>query len=419
MHARPFALIVAVLLVVSGCGALTPMPIADRPAGPAAPTADQPAGPAALSPAHMLSAPHVPNRVLVRFLRGASRAQIAQLNQSLGVRQVGEVARIGVLVLEVPAGTLQRVLQAYQASGLAEFAEPDYIARTTAVRVPNDPLFGEQWGLPKIWAQQAWAITTGSTNVVVAIVDTGIELNHPDLAGKLVRGANFVTPGLPPMDRHGHGTHVAGTAAAITNNGIGVAGVSWGARLMPVKVLDDEGRGFLSDVANGIIWAADNDADVINLSLGTAVHSQMLENAVNYAWNEGSVLVCSAGNTGLSTPRFPASYTNCIATAATDPRDNKAFFSTWGLWVDVAAPGVDILSTWVDGEYRRAMGTSMAAPHVAGQAALLWNGATNNSAVRRLIEQNADRIQGTGTLWAHGRINAYRAVVASAPAVGR
>jgi thermitase len=216
-------------------------------------------------------------------------------------------------------------------------------------------------------------------------------------------------------DVYGHGTHVAGIAAAMTNNGIGVAGLGYSSTIMNVKVLNDDGMGAYSWLASGIIWAVDNGAKIINMSLGGSSSSSTLEDAVNYAWNNGVVVVASAGNSASTAPSYPAYYNNCIAVAATDANDALASFSNYGKWVDVAAPGMTIDSTWNDGGYGCMSGTSMASPHVAGLAALVFatlsdangNGKLNGE-VRRRIESTCDNT-GVGGI-AGGRINAYLAV---------
>ncbi|MEW9032802.1 MAG: S8 family serine peptidase, partial [Planifilum fimeticola] len=177
-----------------------------------------------------------------------------------------------------------------------------------------------------------------------------------------------------------------------------------------VRVLNNSGSGTLDDVANGIIHAADSGADVISLSLGASVGATTLRDAVDYAWNRGVVVVAAAGNNGTSLPSYPAYYSNAIAVAATDSNDNKAYFSNYGSWVDVAAPGVNIYSTYTGSSYASLSGTSMATPHVAGLAGLLDAQGRSASQIRAAIENTADPISGTGTYWSKGRINAYRAV---------
>lgn len=317
-------------------------------------------------------------------------------------------------MVRVPANQVEALVRAYRSEVSVQFAEPDYIAY--AILTPNDPHFDKQWGMVKIEAPKAWDVTTGSFEVRIAICDTGIDQDHEDLAAKIVANKNF-TRSRTVDDRHGHGTHVAGIAAAITNNGKGVAGVGFESSLMNVKVLDDTGMGFYSWVANGIIWAADNGAKVINLSLGGSSPSDTLESAVDYAWGKGCVLVAAAGNDNTDSPMYPAYYANCIAVAATDKNDAKATFSNYGPWVDIAAPGVDIFSTMPNHRnrigilhYGSLSGTSMAAPHVSGVAALVfarYPGWTNAD-VRARIEASVDPT--TGFTTPIGRVNAFKAV---------
>jgi thermitase len=311
---------------------------------------------------------------------------------------------------------MQEKLLAYRGEKAVLFAEPDFIAK--AIGTPNDPSFGNQWGMTKIQAPQAWDITTGQPSIKIAILDTGVDQDHEDLAGKIVANKNYTTSGTVD-DRYGHGTHVAGIAAAATNNGIGVAGVGYNSTIMNVKVLDDTGSGYYSWVASGITWAADNGAKVINMSLGGSSSSSTLESAVNYAWGKGVVIVAAAGNSGNTARLYPGYYTNVIAVGATDSNDAKASFSTYGSWVDVAAPGVNIFSTLPNHanqigsqNYDYLSGTSMATPYVAGLAGLVWatSCGTSNTNVRNRIQSTADPITGTGTYWQYGRINAYKAV---------
>ncbi|MBC7106540.1 MAG: peptidase S8, partial [Firmicutes bacterium] len=299
---------------------------------------------------------------------------------------MGEIAPLGVQVVRVPSGTVREKVAAYRAEECVAFAEPDYEAG--ALFIPNDPYFPSQWGLNNtgqtggtedadLDAPEAWEYSSGS-GVRVAVVDTGIDLSHEDLRDKIAVSANF-TNSRTADDGFGHGTHVAGIIGAVTNNGRGVAGTAPGCVLMNVKVLNDRGTGYYSWISRGIVWAADNGARVINLSVGGASPSDTLREAVEYAWAKGAVLVAAAGNNGTSDPVYPAYYEPCIAVAATDASDAMAGFSSYGLWVDLAAPGVDIFSTLPDHRsrlrtqnYGFLSGTSMAAPFVSGTAALVW-----------------------------------------------
>jgi thermitase len=363
---------------------------------------------------------NVPDQILVKFKQGIPDVAKQQIHTTNQASVVGEIRQLGVHVVRVPGGNVSERVQAYLNNPAVEYAEPDYIA--TVFETPNDTYFPQQWGMTKIQAQQAWDTDTGLASIKIAVLDTGVDQNHEDLAGKIVSNKNF-TLSSTYDDFYGHGTHVAGIAAAVTNNGIGVAGTGYDCSIMNGKVLDDSGSGAYSWIASGITWAADSGADVINMSLGGKFGSSTLQNAVNYAWGKGVVVVAAAGNDGSSRANYPAYYTNCIAVAASDSNDAKASFSNYGSWVDVAAPGVGIYSTLpnhsnsIGNDYGSLNGTSMATPHVAGLAGLVWASSygANNAAVRDRIENTADQ---AGTIWTtYGieRINAYSAVAAAAP----
>jgi len=375
------------------------------------------------------AAPRVHGELLVKFKPGTGNAEIAQLNAAHGARVSDVIPQLGVRRLQIPAGSdEEQVAAAYKGNRNVEYAEPDYIAN--AVGNVNDPYYlnATLWGLLKVQAPQAWDVTTGSPYVSVAILDTGIDLSHPDLWGKIVASVNF-SSSTTGSDMYGHGTHVAGIVAAATNNGVGVAGIGYNSSLINVKVLGDDGSGSYAAVANGIIWAADHGARVINMSLGGTMYSATLESAVNYAWSKGVVVVAAAGNNSSTAQFYPAAYSNTIAVAATNADDTLASFSSRGDWVDVSAPGVSIFSTVPTGScplcassgYRYASGTSMASPFVAGLAALVItrvsdvNGSeTVNDETRACLQVSADPLSATGA--GSGRINALAAVKCSSEA---
>lgn len=357
---------------------------------------------------------HAPDQILVKFQPGTPERAKADVHQRQGGRVVDIIPAIDVQVVRIPENKVKEKVRDYKGEVSVSFAEPDFIAE--AVFTPNDPYFGKQWGMVKIQAPEAWDITQGSSAVKIAILDTGIDQNHEDLAAKIVANKNF-TRSRTVDDRYGHGTHVAGIAAALTNNGKGVAGVGFNSSLMNGKVLGDDGLGQYSWVASGIIWAADNGAQIINLSLGGTSASDTLKSAVDYAWGKGSVLVAAAGNSNTDAPLYPAYYENSIAVAATDENDAKASFSNYGAWVDIAAPGVSIFSTMPNHKnrigilnYGSLSGTSMSTPHVAGVAALVFAAKSGwtNAEVRTRIESSVDLT--TGFTTAIGRVNAYKAV---------
>ncbi|MGD0750899.1 MAG: S8 family serine peptidase [Anaerolineales bacterium] len=274
--------------------------------------------------------------------------------------------------INIPTGKVAGAIASLSSCHGILYAEPNYEV-SIADTIPNDPDWGNQYGLLAIHAPQGWDLNTGSSAVTIAIVDTGVDLDHVDLAGKIVPGFDFVNNNNHPQDddAQSHGTHVAGIAAAETNNGIGIAGVSWGAQIMPVKVLNSGGFGTYENVAAGIVWAADHGAEVINLSLGGSMPSSVLKDAVNYAYAKGVTLVAAAGNSGSNSVLYPARYPHVIAVAATDSTNNRASFSNYGPEIDVAAPGVDIYSTNLGDNYGYLSGTSMAAPFVSGLVAIL------------------------------------------------
>jgi thermitase len=362
-----------------------------------------------------------PGEILVKFSPGATPAEVAEIHRQCGGQVKEIIPSIGVQVVTIPAGKVIEKARAYSTHGKVLYAEPNYLGE--AIGTPDDAYFDNQWGMKKVEAPAAWEVTKGSSSIKIAILDTGVDLDHPDLAGKTVGSINF-TSSATADDLYGHGTHVAGIAAASTNNGIGVAGLGYSSSIVSVKVLGDDGYGYYSWIAKGITWAADNGAKVINMSLGGTSASSTLEDAVNYAWSKGAVIVAAAGNNGSSTPFYPAYYENTIAVAATDVNDNLTSWSDYGQWVDVAAPGVSIYSTLKDSGYGYKSGTSMASPHTAGLAALLYTVVTDsngngrlNDEVRSRIETTADRLASSGA--GSGRINAYKAVSGSAPLAGK
>jgi thermitase len=244
--------------------------------------------------------------------------------------------------------------------------------------LPNDPYLDRQWALSHIQISQLWQTTSGGSGVLVAVLDTGIDGSHEDLSGKVVGEVNFSGSSVV-TDLYGHGTHIAGIIAAYSDNGLGVVGVAPQSLLLNVKVAEDDGRCRASVVAKGIIWAVDNGAEVINISIEIREPSAELEAAVNYAWNNGAIVIAAAGNEGSQTPVYPAAYENVIAVAATEPDDTRALLSNYGAWVDVAAPGYDIYSTLPDNDYGYKTGTSFATAFVSGLAAILFDTLTDSN----------------------------------------
>ncbi|WP_022737151.1 S8 family peptidase [Laceyella sacchari] len=363
----------------------------------------------AIPQAHAVAQDQKPQEIIVKFKPGTSSTKAASIHATAKGQVASKHAKLGYQVIKLNKGqSVQEAINAYKKNPNVEYVEPN--GEVHATFIPNDPKYSQQYAPQKVGAEAAWDVTKGSNQVKVAIVDTGVDYNHPDLAGKVEKGKDFIDNDNDPMDENSHGTHCAGIAAAKTNNGEGIAGMAPEVTILAERVLDANGSGTWDSVANGITHAADAGAQVISLSLGGPQSSQTLENAVKYAASKGAVIVAAAGNESTSAPSYPGRYDEAIAVAATDQNDKKASFSNYGDWVDVAAPGVNILSTVPGGGYAAMSGTSMATPLVAGEAALLASQGKSASEIRQAIEGTADKISGTGTYWAHGRINAANAV---------
>ena len=348
------------------------------------------------------------------------------------------------------------LIKEFSKNELVEYAEPKYIYETT--HLPNDSIFvrGDQWDLLKIEAERAWDISRGSKDVIIAIVDTGVDWLHEDLADNIwinigeipdngidddgngyiddVRGWDFgglgdgsgPTPDNDPNeDRADHGTHVAGIASGVTNNGIGIASIGYSCLIMPVKVSQDNtrseaGGSYILYGYEGIVYAADNGADIINCSWGGGGFSRFGNEVMQYANQKGAVVIAAAGNDGRFMHSFyPASYDHVVAVAATSNDNLRVSFSNWGYYVDISAPGVAIMSTWKDNIYVGLNGTSMAAPLVAGTAGLVkavYPHYTPDQIAER-VRVSADKISVHHGLVGFGRLNAYRALTINSPAV--
>lgn len=335
-------------------------------------------------------------RILVHFDKTTTAAEQKALIERVGGRKVDTVRRLGTIVVSVPAVEEKKALSLLERQAGVAYAEKDGVIRAFATSV-NDPYSiapYATWPLVNPLFPEAWDITTGAASVVVAVVDSGVETNHPDL-GTLTAGYDFVNNDSDPADDFGHGTEVAGIIAAQGNNGIGIAGTCWGCQIMPVKVLNSSGAGSDSGVANGIIWATDHSADVINLSLGGPGDSTTLATAITYAQQRGVVVVAAAGNDGedpvwATTPNYPAAYSGVISVGGVDESDNRYSWSNHGPWVQVDAPGC-ANSTTVGSSYRGFCGTSTATPFAAGLAGLArsYNLAATSLSVVAAIENTA------------------------------
>ncbi|WP_372807996.1 S8 family serine peptidase [Pontiella sp.] len=384
----------------------------------------------------------VADHVLVNLRPGADRAAFEQLVSEFDAQIERSLSDGRTFIVQLQAPSLDAVDEAIgyfsEAAAAVAYAEPDYVRHISGT-VPNDLMYGDLWAMPQISAPDAWSITTGSDDIVVAVIDTGMDMDHADLLSNLwandgeiagddidndgngyvddVNGWDFVsTTNGVPEDGHGHGTHCAGTIGAVGNNANQVVGLCWDVSIMPIRCASDDGSMLDADIVEGIYYAADNGAKVISNSYGGEGFSQTTYEAVSHANDLGAIFVAAAGNDSNDnddTPQYPAGYDlpNVISVAATDSDDNLASFSNYGeTSVDLAAPGVDIVSTYLNGETTTMDGTSMACPHVAGALALLVSTDSDMtpSEAKQLLLSSVDDVSAlTGKVVSGGRLNVH------------
>jgi len=297
-----------------------------------------------------------------------------------------------------------------------KYAEPN--ATHTAFATPNDPRFGDQYAPQQVSADEAWDTTMGSNDVTVAVIDTGAQYSHPDLAGNYASnpGKDFADGDSDPApdapQEEYHATHVSGIVAGVVDNGTGVAGMG-NSQLINGRTLDESGSGSTADIADAIQWAADQGVDVINMSLGGGGYTDTMKNAVSYAYDNGVLVVCAAGNDGRGSVSYPAAYSECLAVSAVDSSENLARFSNYGSEIELAAPGVDVLSTTTEtrGSYETLSGTSMACPVVSGVAGLAlaqWD--VTNADMRSHLKATAEDIGLSSDQQGSGQVDANAAV---------
>jgi thermitase len=388
-----------------------------------------------------------PGQVLVKFKPELGEPLLEATARAYGLEKIDRIPGLEIYKYRVPAGfSVEETVYALRANPEVEYAEPNYVAHI--LTTPNDAYFGYQYALlntgqavgtggPRgtagadMRATEAWDETMGSADTTIAIVDTGVDMLHPDLKNKIKSpGRDFVNDDSDATDDNGHGTMVAGIAAADTNNNAGIAGVAWNCRVLPVKVIAADGGGYYDWIVSGIRWAVDNGASVINMSIGGEDTADSLRDAVKYAHDKG-VVVCAAAGNGNSAVLYPAAYdAYVLAVAATDYNDARAAFSNFGSQVDVAAPGVRIacpVPTWFwaanggsasDAPYAFADGTSMSTPQATGLAALIrgLKPALSADNVMDVIRFSADDVnssqyKGRDDYIGYGRINMAKALV--------
>ncbi|MDH7517262.1 MAG: S8 family peptidase [Candidatus Thermoplasmatota archaeon] len=343
---------------------------------------------------------YVPGEVVVGFhkqLDGLEPINVEYINSFNGHNIKQKIVVLNAAVISVNEGEEQSFINSVIGSPYVKYAELNYLVH--AFLTPNDPLWGQQWGPKRIHCEKAWDAGTGSSNVKIAIVDTGIDYNHEDISGNYVSGGyDWVNNDNDPMDDNDHGTHCAGIAAAVMNNNKGIAGVAQ-VKVMAEKVLSAGGSGSSSNVASGITHAADNGADIISMSLGSNSPSSVIQDACDYAYNtKGVVVVAAAGNDGQSHVSYPAAYPTVIAVGAIDTSDNRCSFSNYGEDLELMAPGYRVVSSIPGNEYKFFTGTSMACPHVAGVAALAKSlyPSQNNVWIRQKLRDTAEDLGQTG-----------------------
>lgn len=319
---------------------------------------------------------YVPGQLIIRFREGLPPMMMASALLSVRMQTLEVEEALDLQLVAVQPGLEEKLIDLLSANPLIEYIGPNYIAHIAGE--PNDPAWWRQWDMRQIGMETAWDQAKGE-NIVIALIDTGVDASHPELAGRLLAGYDFANDDGDPGDDNGHGTHVAGILAAVGDNGIGIAGMAWQAKILPLKVLDAKGDGSYFNIIRAIRYAADHGARIINLSLGGSFSDPNLQEAARYARTRGCLVVAAAGNQGGAL-LYPAAYDEVLAVAATDDRQRRPSYSNYGAEVDLAAPGgtqsAGIYSLAPSGGYTTLFGTSMAAPHVSGLAALIWSAAS-------------------------------------------
>lgn len=349
-------------------------------------------------------------QILVKHKAGLSDDEFDKVLKGNQGKVKERIGNLRVHVISVPENAEEAVVRALSKNPHIEFAELDMVAEIVAT-TPNDPKYSSAWHLTKIQSPNAWDVSKAD-GITIAILDSGVDGAHPDLASKILPGWNSVDGTSNTADIHGHGTAVAGTAAAITDNANGVAGVAWNAKILPVRITNDStGYAYWSDIARGLSWAADNGADVANISY-EAYKSSSITSAAQYMRSKGGLVVVSAGNSGVDTGYSDNPY--MITVSATDSSDAKASWSNYGALVDVAAPGVSILTTNRGGSYGSWSGTSFSSPATAGVAALIMAANPNLTPddIEKVLETSAVKVAGVDfhPYFGYGRVDAAAAV---------
>lgn len=411
-------LIIAIILCIGlilfpGCSggiSTTPQDTASTGEDPATPTQDDDDD----------SPEFVEGEILVRLKSGVEAEEVAS---SVGgsVIQRFSIGEMNYARIQLPSDSdVSEVVENLDANSDIDFAEPNYLYYLTII--PDDPAYETRQYCHQVMdSEEGWNTTTGSSSTVIAIIDTGVDGTHPEFSGRMTAGYDYVNDealtGNEDSDYYGHGTHVAGIAGATGNNSEGVAGLNWKAKIMPLVVDGEDWAAWSSNIAQAIQFAADNDADVINMSLGGRGYSQVLKDAVDYAREHDVIIVASMGNDYTRMINYPAAYQGVIAVGSSTPTDEASDFSTRGNHISVTAPGSEIYSTWAGSTYYTASGTSMSSPQVAGLCSLIrgQNPGWSPGQVRSQIEGTADDVKDPGfdIATGYGRINVDSALGAA------
>lgn len=358
------------------------------------------------------------NEVVVQFNTPLEKQQLQTIEKNIASNNVTKMGN--TYIFKSSKLSTEELIAYFKEQWDIKFIEPHYLYMTNEESslnlIPNDVLFEQyQWNIPDIQTLEGWNVSKGSDDIIIAVLDTGVQLNHPDLTGRLIDGYNVDDATSNADDDFGHGTHVAGIIGATVNNDEGVAGISWYNKILPVKVLNSSGAGSTYSVAQGIIWATDNGAKVINMSLGNYASADFLHEAIKYAYDHDVVLVAASGNDNTDRPGYPAAYPEVFAVGATTSNKQKAAFSNFGDYIDVVAPGDSIASTYIGGQYASLSGTSMASPHVAALAGLIRsaNPSLTNVQVMDIMRQSAVDLGDAGkdAYFGYGEIDVQKALI--------
>ena len=408
----------------------TPTATATATAGPATPTATAVAPTATTAPTQAPATatataaptatatpdPNAPKAsLIVKLVSGVTTAQRADVIERNGGTELSYLAPLRLATVQVLAADVDEAFASFDADPLVQRVEVDQ--KRAADAIPSDLEYASQWALPLIGWDLLFGEVDPAGTAKIAVLDTGVKATHPDLAGKVLTGFSAFPNSDPRTDTNGHGTALASIAAANTNNNTGIAGVAYdGVSIIPVQVLDTAGLGQDSDIIDGVIFAVDAGADVILMAFSNPGYSESLQEAIDYAWDSGVVVVAAAGNDGSSAPHYPAGHSKVVGVASTDSTDTLASNSNSGIAVFLSAPGVGIIAADDDGGTTTISGTSAAAAHVAGAAALLraYDPSASNATIVGRLARNADPATPADTT-GNGRLNLARALETPRP----